>query len=164
VHTADPRIPVLSVAGCSARPCGACQPRKDMILVKFTCELRCTTPVREISVTARLARPGCSVELFEVTAGAGGREVARAPAWPGRRTVASRRSPGSPVPPGLPDESSAPSRPARADGYLTAIEWRGVGDFTTSLSFGVTLLTDETSRQDLQGFVRSGVTDPLETP
>ena len=67
-----------SVAGSSARPCSACQPREDMIIVQFTCELLCAIPVREISVAARLARPGCSAELFETTASAGGREVARA--------------------------------------------------------------------------------------
>ena len=67
-----------SVAGRSARPCSPCQPREDMIIVQFTCELLCAIPVREISVAAPLARPGSSAELFETTASAGGREVARA--------------------------------------------------------------------------------------
>ena len=67
-----------SVAGSSARPSSACQPREDMIIVQFTCESLCAIPDREISVAARLARPGCSAELFETTASAGGREVARA--------------------------------------------------------------------------------------
>jgi hypothetical protein len=61
---------VPSVAGSSARPCSACQPREDMIIVQFTCELHCAIPDREISVAARLARPGCSAELFETTASA----------------------------------------------------------------------------------------------
>jgi hypothetical protein len=38
-------IPVLSAAGCPARPCSACQPREDMIIVQFTCELHCAIPV-----------------------------------------------------------------------------------------------------------------------
>jgi hypothetical protein len=67
-----------SVAGSSARPSSACQPREDMIIVQFTCESLCAIPDREISVAARLARPGCSAEPFETTASAGGREVARA--------------------------------------------------------------------------------------
>jgi hypothetical protein len=41
-RTAGPwGIPVLSAAGCSARPCSACQPREDMIIVQFTCEFLC---------------------------------------------------------------------------------------------------------------------------
>jgi hypothetical protein len=38
---------------------------------------------------------------------------------------ASRRSPGSPLPPGPRDEPPAPPRPGRADGYLSPIDWRG---------------------------------------
>ena len=59
-----------------------------MIIVQFTCELLCAIPDREISVAARLARPGCSVKLIETTASAGGREGQLGlSTWPGRRTV-----------------------------------------------------------------------------
>jgi hypothetical protein len=58
-----------------------------MIIVQFTCKLLCAIPVREISVAARLARPGCSAELFETTASAGAARRLGLPTWPGRRTV-----------------------------------------------------------------------------
>ena len=38
---------MLSAAGCPARPCSACQPREDMIIVQFTCELLCAIPARD---------------------------------------------------------------------------------------------------------------------
>jgi choline dehydrogenase-like flavoprotein len=63
-----------------------CEPREEMIIARFTCEILRGIPVGEISVAARLARPGRSVELLEATASADGREVARATAWRVRRT------------------------------------------------------------------------------
>src|SRR6516225_8783379 len=56
-----------------------CQPRDDMIIARFTCE---------ISVAARVTRPGRSVQLVEAIASTGGREVARACAWRVLRTEA----------------------------------------------------------------------------
>jgi Thioesterase-like superfamily len=112
-----------------------CRPREDMIIARFTCEILGAIPVGEISVQARLTRPGRSVELLEATASAAGREVARATAWRVRKTadvpVTSRLS----APPGLPDQPDEPSGWPSAgwgDGYLSAIEWRGVrGSFRT---------------------------------
>ena len=102
------------------------------MIARFTCEILRPIPVGEVSVAARLARPGRSVELLEATVSAGGREVARATAWRVLRTnadpVASRR----PAPQGPPGEYE-PMRPPRTwvDGYLSAIEWRPVeGGFT----------------------------------
>jgi hypothetical protein len=153
---------VPSVAGSSARPCSACQPREDMIIVQFTCELLCAIPVREISVAARLARPGCSAELFETTASAGGREVARAIH---QARSQDRRRPGDlPAPRsrrGPPDEPSAPPRPGRADGYLSRSTGAARKASPTFPSLSVTLSMDETSRH---AFVGSGVTGLLEAP
>jgi hypothetical protein len=122
-----------------------CEPRGDMIIARFTCEILGAIPVGEIRVRARVGRPGRSVELLEAVASADGRDVARATAWRVLRTdgptVASRYAP-----PALPEEPSAPPSeapqaragempPAPAsgwvDGYLSAIEWRPVrGHFT----------------------------------
>jgi hypothetical protein len=103
-----------------------CQPRDDMMIARFTCEILRPIPVGELTVAARLARPGRSVELLEATMTAGGREVARATAWRVSKTadvcVASRLT----APPGLPDKPSAPPPVSWGDGYLSAIEWRGV--------------------------------------
>ena len=103
-----------------------CQPREDMIIARFTCEILRPVPVGEISVAARLARPGRSVELVEATASAGGREVARAAAWRVRRTPSATVAPRLPAPAALPDGPSAMPRAGWVDGYLSAIEWRSV--------------------------------------
>jgi hypothetical protein len=104
-----------------------CQPRPEMIITRFTCEILRPIPVADISITARLARPGRSVELIEATAIADGREVARASAWRVRRTGAPSVPPRHAAPSPLPDQPPAlPSPAGWADGYLSAIEWRPV--------------------------------------
>jgi hypothetical protein len=108
-----------------------CEPREDMIIARFTVEILRAIPVGEISVLARLARPGRSVELLEATASADGREVARATAWRVLRTNGVAVESRLPVPAGLPDAPSAPPR-GWLGGYLSAIEWRAVhGGFTS---------------------------------
>jgi hypothetical protein len=110
-----------------------CEPRDDMIIARFTCEILGAIPVGEISVQARLARPGRSVELLEATASAGGREVARASAWRVRRAASDPVPSRLTAPAPLPDQPSARPRAGWADGYLSAIEWRSVkGGFTTA--------------------------------
>jgi hypothetical protein len=108
-----------------------CEPRPDMVIARFTCEILRPIPVGELSVTARLARAGRSVELLEAGISAGGREVARASAWRVLRTAAD------PVPSRHPAPGPVPAGPSQVppdtwvDGYLSAIEWRTVhGGFT----------------------------------
>jgi hypothetical protein len=135
VHTAGPWDAGAQHGGPPSALLGRaiqrCQPRDDMMIARFTVEILSSIPVGELSVQARLSRPGRSVELLEAAASAGGREVARAAAWRVLRTgdvaVASRL----PVPAELPDTpSKAPS--GFLDGYLSAIEWRAVqGGFTS---------------------------------
>src|ERR1700757_2355751 len=109
-----------------------CKPREDMMIARFACEILRPIPVGEISVTARLARPGRSVELLEATASAGGREVARASAWRVLRTAADPVPSRLPAPEGTPDQYPSMQRPRSwVDGYLSAIEWRAIrGAFT----------------------------------
>ena len=95
------------------------------MIARFTCEILRPIPVGEISVAARLARPGRSVELLEATASAGGREVARATAWRVLRTAAEPVPSRHPAPEGPPEEYPPMPRPRSwVDGYLSAIEWR----------------------------------------
>jgi hypothetical protein len=110
-----------------------CQPRPDMMITRFTCEILRPIPVGDISVLARLARPGRSVEFLEASASAGGREVARASAWRVLRTDGPPVPPRQPSPPPLPlpGEPGEPGEPGGTrppadwkDGYLSAIEWR----------------------------------------
>src|SRR6516225_11140787 len=65
-----------------------CQPRPDMMITRFTCEILRAVPVGDLTVAARVVRPGRSVELLEAVLTASGREVAKATAWRVLRTSA----------------------------------------------------------------------------
>jgi Thioesterase-like superfamily len=107
-----------------------CDPRDDMIIVRYTCEILSVIPVGRISVRARLARPGRSVQLLEGVITAEGRDVAWARAWRVLRTQSPSAGPGLPSPPGLPDRGSPLPPGGWVDGYLSAIELRAVrGEF-----------------------------------
>jgi Acyl-CoA thioesterase C-terminal domain/Acyl-CoA thioesterase N-terminal domain len=103
-----------------------CQPRDDMIVTRFTCEILRAIPVSELTVAARVARPGRSVELLEATASAAGRAVARASAWRVLRASGVAVESRYPAPPPLPEQPSEPPGEGWTDGYLSAIEWRAV--------------------------------------
>ena len=103
-----------------------CEPRADMMIARFTCEILRAIPVGDLRVQVRLARPGRSVELLEATASADGREVARAAAWRVLRTGSRPVKPRLPFPPPLPDEPPVLPPADWTDGYKSAIEWRRV--------------------------------------
>ena len=108
-----------------------CAPRDDMQVGRVTVELLGAVPVDEITVSARVLRPGRSVELVEAVLSAGGRDAARAYAWRVKRTVGasvpSRTAPAPPVPEATPDRSVD----GWIEGYLQAMEWRfAAGHFT----------------------------------
>lgn len=99
-------------------------------LARVSVDLLGPIPVRELAVTARVVRPGRSVQLAEAELAAGGRPVARAAGWWHRCGDTAAAAP-EPVtgPPDLP--------PARVEdgpwacGYLAAMEWRWIrGHFT----------------------------------
>ena len=137
VHTAGPWDSSAQHGGPPSALLGRamlrCEPRPDMIITRFTCEILRAIPVGEITVTARVARPGRSVELLEATASAGGREVARASAWRVLRTACPAVESRHPVPPPLPGAPPPAMAYGRAevskgwsDGYMSAMEWRPV--------------------------------------
>jgi hypothetical protein len=103
-----------------------CAPRPEMIVTRFTCEILRAIPVGELTVTARVARGGRSVEMLEASMSADGREVARASAWRVLRTSAD------PVPSRMPAPATGPQGepltfpPGWIDGYLSAIDWRTI--------------------------------------
>jgi hypothetical protein len=138
-HTAGPWDPASQHGGppCAllGRAIQRCAPRDDMVVTRFTCEILQAIPVGELQVAARLARPGRSVELLEATARAEGREVARATAWRVLRDSAPAVPARFPAPPALPPAAGASDTVlpgARADGYLSAMEWRAAGGTVAS--------------------------------
>ncbi len=136
VHTTGPWDAQAQHAGPPSALLGRamqeCEPRADMMIARFTCEILGPIPVGEVSLAVRRARPGRSVELLESALSAGGREVARASAWRVLRTGADPVPSRQAVPEQGPDRIPAVSPPAHwGDGYLSAIEWRAIrGGFT----------------------------------
>jgi hypothetical protein len=128
-HTSGPWDPRLQHAGppaaLLARALERCEPRPEMFISRLTFEILHAVPVGEVEVTARIARPGRSVELLEASLRAGEREVVRTSAWRVRRAPEETASPHPYEVPPLPDEATP--MPAQLEsGYLKAIEWRPV--------------------------------------
>jgi hypothetical protein len=129
-HTSGPWDPGLQHAGPPAALIGRalerCQPREEMLISRVTFEILHAVPVGDVEVSARIARPGRSVELLEASLEAGGREVVRAAAWRVLRAPdgTATRQPAEEPPP-LPDEE-APMPAQLQSGYLRSIEWRPV--------------------------------------
>jgi hypothetical protein len=133
-HTTGPWDPRAQHGGPPSALLGRaierCDPRDDMVIARFTCEILGAVPVGDLELRARVIRPGRSVELVEAAAHAGGRDVASARAWRVRRAD----SPSVPAtlapPPELPAQSIGRPPLGWVDGYLSAIEWRPVkGEF-----------------------------------
>ena len=129
-HTSGPWAPELQHAGPPAALIGRqlerTEPRDDLVLSRITFEILHAVPVGELTVSARVVRPGRSVELLEARLEAGGREVVSARAWRVLRAPAD--TPATPLsyePPPLPGEE-APMPDQLRSGYLRAIEWRPV--------------------------------------
>ncbi len=108
---------------------------------RFTAEILGPVPIGEVTVTARVVRPGRTVELVEAELVADGRTAMLGRVWRIRRSELSLpvRTGVVPVPaelPGFPEgEVDAPPLPEKADlfelpmwntGYADAIEWRFV--------------------------------------
>lgn len=101
-----------------------CEPRDDMVVARLTVEILGPVPVGEVSVRARVLRPGRSVELVEAVLSADGRDAARAAAWRVKRTTQDGVPPRTTPAPPMPQESAPPPGGAWVDGYLSAVEWR----------------------------------------
>jgi hypothetical protein len=127
-HTGGPWDPRLQHAGPPAALIGRtlerCEPRDDMLISRISFEILHAVPVGEVEVSARVDRPGKSVELLVASLRAGGREVMRGTAWrllraPGPAT------PRAYEPPPLPAEAT-PLPERFSSPYLRAVEWRMV--------------------------------------
>jgi acyl-Coa thioesterase superfamily protein/acyl-CoA thioesterase superfamily protein len=127
-HTSGPWDAGLQHAGPPAALLGRelerCEPREEMLISRLTFEILHALPVGEVEVSARVARPGRSVELLEASLSAGGREVVRAGAWRVLRAQGPGTTPAYEPPPVPAEEAPMPAQ--LQSGYLRAIEWRPV--------------------------------------
>jgi hypothetical protein len=97
-------------------------------MARFTTEILGSVPVGEVTVRARVARPGRSVELVEAELTAAGRTAMLARAWRIRRGSApsSDDSPTPEAPPPRPPSAAVYADPTWRTGYLGAVDWRYV--------------------------------------
>jgi hypothetical protein len=127
-HTAGPWDPAAQHAGPPSALVGGvierCEPRDDLMVARVTCEILGPVPVGEVSVSARVARPGRSVELVEAVLRAGGRDAMLARAWRIRRADAPPVPSRDPAPPPRGDVPGMPE--SLRSGYLGALDWRFV--------------------------------------
>jgi Thioesterase-like superfamily len=112
-----------------ARALERCEPRDGMRLGRITVEILGPVPLEPLEVTARVARPGRSVELLEASLSDEDGEVMRATAWR-LRTADLPIDPelAGPAPPRLPETGASGEPPPFVRhgefGYHRAMEWR----------------------------------------
>jgi len=115
------------VAALVARAVEAACP-EGMEVARLTLELMRPVPLRPLSVSAALVRPGRKVGLVEAGLAAGGQQVAAA------RALLVRRQrlpvPGPPPAPGPPGPEQAPRAPVPAPG-----SWTGFHNYGAELAF-----------------------------
>ncbi|MEA2442687.1 MAG: hypothetical protein QOH76_4111 [Thermoleophilaceae bacterium] len=128
-HTSGPWDRALQHAGPPAALIGRAleqtEPRPEMVITRISFEILHAVPVGELEVSARIDRPGRSVELLQASLSAAGREVVRASAWRVLRAPEGTATPPAEDPPPLPGHT-APMPAQLESGYLKAIEWRPV--------------------------------------
>lgn len=69
------------VSGLLVRAIEACRPRPDLLVSRVAFDILGVIPDGEVEVSARVIRPGRTIELVEAELTAGGRVVVRATAW-----------------------------------------------------------------------------------
>lgn len=69
------------VSGLIAHVLETCSPREDLAMSRVAYDILGSIPTGEVEVTARVIRPGRTIELLEAELTAGGRLVVRAVAW-----------------------------------------------------------------------------------
>jgi hypothetical protein len=126
-HTRGPWDPAFQHAGPPAALLGReierCEPREGFVLARLTFEILRAVPVADVEVTARVARPGRSVELLEGELSVDSEPVMTVRAWRVRATTAPDVSRDGPLPP-RPDDPSPPPPGLDGFGYGRAVELR----------------------------------------
>ncbi|MCP2163712.1 thioesterase family protein [Goodfellowiella coeruleoviolacea] len=105
-----------------------CSPRPDTALARVAFDILGPVPVAEVRVRAWLERPGRSVELLCAELSSADRVAVRARAW--RMTGTDTTAVAGGQPPALAPLDTATAVPSPGegwgDGYLQAVEWRGL--------------------------------------
>jgi len=126
-HTRGPWDPAFQHAGPPAALLGRelerCAPRADFVLARTTFEILRPIPVAEVAVSARVVRPGRSVELLEGELSANGDVVMTVRAWRLLATTAPTVDRDEPAL-GRPDEATPPPPELDTFGYGRAVELR----------------------------------------
>lgn len=126
-HTRGPWDPAFQHAGPPAALLGRaverCEPRDGFVLARLTFEILRAVPVAEVTVAARVARPGRSVELLEGELSVAGEPVMTVRAWRVQASTAPDVDRDGPPPP-RPDEPSPPPPGVDGFGYGRAVELR----------------------------------------
>lgn len=153
-HTSGPWDPAFQHAGPPAALLGRalerCAPRDGFVLARLTFEILRPVPVAEVTVAARVVRPGRSVELLEGELSADGEPVMTVRAWRVLAAAAPTVAPhDAPLPP-RPDEATPPPAALDGFGYGHAVElrfaaggWNQAGPATVWTRLRVPLLPDE---------------------
>jgi Thioesterase-like superfamily len=111
-------------AGLLARALERCAPREGMQIGRITIEILRPVPLEPLSVSARVVRPGRSVEMLEASLEGSEGELMRARAW---RVAAGPEGETVPGPPGPDAGRSRDFFPTGQEvGYHTAMEYRFV--------------------------------------
>ncbi len=69
------------VSGLLMRAIERCEPREELLVSRVAFDILGVIPGGDVEVTARVIRPGRTIELVEAEMSAGGRVVVRATAW-----------------------------------------------------------------------------------
>jgi len=96
-------------------------------VARVTIEILGPVPLGEVRASARVVRPGRSVELVEAELTAARGPVIRASAWRIRTAALDLPAAGVATEPGLPEplpESAAFDNPSWDNGFIAAMEWR----------------------------------------
>jgi hypothetical protein len=132
-----------------ARALERCEPRDGMRLARITIEILGPVPLEPLTVSARVSRPGRSVELLEASLAGPRGDILQARAW--RIAASEVRLAADPPPPGPEHGNPRDFFPTGQEvGYHTAMEYRFVlgaflepGPATVWMRMGVPLVAGE---------------------
>jgi hypothetical protein len=152
-HTAGPWDPKFQHAGPPAALLGRalerCEPHDGFVFARATFEILGPVPVDEVTVAARVVRPGRSVELLEGELSARGRPVMTVRAWRVLGAAAPTVADDRPLPP-RPAEETPPPSALDGFGYGKAVElrfakggWNQAGPATVWTRLKVPVVPDE---------------------